>query len=76
MRKTKKTAQEIFVSAAPEAAGFLAEMMRSEEASATQRLACAESILSRALGKAGASAAGSAEQVEVLLSDEARECAQ
>ena len=76
--KTKtglRLAQDIFTAAAPEAAKLLTEMMQSEEASVAQRMACAESVLSRAMGKAGATAVQEPEPVKVTFSQAAKEYA-
>lgn len=72
-------AQGIFSKAAPEAAGLLVELLHSEDATLAQRLSCAESILSRALGKAGGPAGQGKEEtgpLEVRFDPDARECAQ
>lgn len=76
--KTKtslRRAEEIFAQAEPEAARLLTELMQSEEASVAQRMACAESVLSRAMGKAGAAAVQEAEPIKVIFSQAAKEYA-
>lgn len=67
-------AQQIFNAAAPAAAALLAGMLESEDASVAQRIACAESVLTRALGKTGTQKEET-EPVQVTLSPEAAACA-
>lgn len=67
-------AQKIFTAAAPAAAALLADTLQSEDATVAQRISCAESILSRVLGKTGA-AKEEPQPLRVSFSPEAADCA-
>lgn len=68
-------AQAIFTKAAPAAAGLLVELMHSEEATVAQKLSCAESILSRVLGKAGTPLREEAAALTVSFTEQTEACA-